>query len=57
VQLIALGFWAFLALGLGDKAASHCLACMQPIALTGVTLAAACSLSSIIISAAVLALG
>jgi hypothetical protein len=30
---------------------------MQPIALTGVTLAAACSLSSIIISAAFLALG
>jgi hypothetical protein len=30
---------------------------MQPIALTGVTLAAACSFSSIIISAAVLALG
>jgi len=33
------------------------MACMQPIALTGVTFAAAYSLSSIIISAAVLALG
>ena len=42
---------------MGGKAASHCLERMQPIALTGVTLAAAYSLSSIIISAAVLALG
>ena len=48
---------AFLALGMGDKAASHCLERMQPIDLTGVTLAAAYSFSSIIISAAVLALG
>jgi hypothetical protein len=55
--IISAAFLAFLALGVGGKAASHCLACMQPIALTGVTLAAACSFSSIIISAAVLALG
>ena len=33
--------WAFLALGLGGKAASHCLARMSPIALTSVMLAAA----------------
>ena len=55
--IISAAFLAVLALGVGGKAASHCLACMQPIALTGVTLAAACSFSSIIISAAVLALG
>ena len=44
-------------LGWLAQAASRCSARVQRIALTGMTLAAACSFSSLIISAAVLALG